>query len=92
MNDVSRALYQLIVYQTISRIRHAHDMSSVEANASYIQKWALYQIAVMLLCSIIQVFSIRQLFKPVKSTKIPSSKKSTPIFPSQPSHSFIIAH
>lgn len=92
MNDVSRALYQLTVYQTISRIRHAHDLSSVEANASYIQKWALYQIAAMILCSMIQVFSIRRLFKPIKPTKIPSSKNSTPIFPPQPSHSFIIAN
>ena len=55
-------------------------MYFAEANASYIQKWALYQIAAMILCAIIQVYFIRRLFKPTKPMK-----KSNPIFSPQSS-------
>ncbi len=62
-------------------------MYTVEANASYVQKWALYQILAMIICSIIQVFTIRRLFKsPI------SNKKSNQNFHSQTSDYFIIAN
>jgi hypothetical protein len=44
-------------------------MYTVEANADYVQKWAICQILIMILCSMIQVFSIRRLFKSTKPTK-----------------------
>jgi hypothetical protein len=66
---MSGTLYQLTAYQTIAHVQHAHDMYTVEANANYVQQWAIYQIIIMILCSISQVFSIRSLFKSTKPTK-----------------------
>jgi hypothetical protein len=67
-------------------------MYAVEANASYVQKWALYQILTMIICSIIQVFSIQRLFKSPISNKKSSNKKSNQQFHPQTSDYFIIAN
>lgn len=68
-------------------------MYTVEANASYVQKWALYQILAMIICSIIQVFTIRRLFKSTISKKTTSSyKKSNQDFHSQRSDYVIMAN
>ncbi|CAF0852626.1 unnamed protein product [Adineta ricciae] len=68
LNDISGTLYRLTAYQTVARVQDIHDLYWVEANESYVQSWAICQIIAMILCSIIQVFSIRRLFK---SRKLP---------------------
>jgi hypothetical protein len=72
---MSSTLYQLTAYQTIARVHHVYDLYAVQANANYVQQWALCQILTMMICSIIQVFSIRRLFKPTISNKTSSYKK-----------------
>jgi len=53
----------MTAYQTLARVQHAHDVYFADANRNYIQKWALGQIGLMIICSFIQVFFIRRLFK-----------------------------
>jgi hypothetical protein len=65
-----------------------HDLYWVEANESYVQNWAICQIIAMILCSIVQVFSIRRLFKSTLSKKL--SRPQTFQSPSSPH--FIITH
>ncbi|CAF0940901.1 unnamed protein product [Rotaria sp. Silwood1] len=89
---ISKGLYRLTAYQTIERVQHAHDLYAVEANASYVQKWALCQIIAMIVCSIIQVFSIRRLFKSTISSKTSLSRKSNENFNPRTSPYFILAN
>ncbi|CAF4647358.1 unnamed protein product [Rotaria socialis] len=63
LNNISGRLYRLSAYQTVARVQHLHDMYAVEANASYVQYWAIWQIITMIVCSATQVYSIRRLFK-----------------------------
>ena len=72
---MSSTLYQVTAYQTIAHVHHLHDVFSVETNASYVQNWAICQIIAMIVCSMVQVFSIRRLFLSSTSTK-PSSTKN----------------
>lgn len=60
---MSHVLYLMTAHQTIAHVHHASDMYAVEANATYVQNWAICQMIAMILCSIIQVVSIRHLFK-----------------------------
>ncbi|CAF1664743.1 unnamed protein product [Adineta ricciae] len=87
LNDISGTLYRLTAYQTVARVQDIHDLYWVEANESYVQSWAICQIIAMILCSIIQVFSIRRLFKSVTPKKKSSYNQS---FPSTTSPHFII--
>ncbi|CAF4412387.1 unnamed protein product [Rotaria magnacalcarata] len=63
LNTISGKLYRLSAYQTVARVQHLHDTYAVEANASYVQYWAIWQILTMIVCSATQVYSIRRLFK-----------------------------
>lgn len=76
----------------MARVHNAHDLYLVEDNASYVQNWAICQIIAMLVCSAIQVFSIRRLFKSQISNKGSSNKKNNPYFNAQPPTHFIIAN
>ncbi|CAF1592331.1 unnamed protein product [Rotaria magnacalcarata] len=48
LNTISGKLYRLSAYQTVARVQHLHDTYAVEANASYVQYWAIWQILTMI--------------------------------------------
>lgn len=74
---MSHVLYLMTAHQTIAHVHHASDMYTIEANATYVQNWAICQMIVMILCSMIQVASIRRLFKTtISSMKSYGSKTS----------------
>jgi hypothetical protein len=84
---MSSTLYRMTAFQTIARVHHVHDLYWVEANESYVQNWAICQIITMIICSVVQVVSIRRLFKSTIS-----NKKHNQNFNSQTSHHFIISN
>ncbi|UJR30932.1 hypothetical protein I4U23_018444 [Adineta vaga] len=87
LGDISSTLYRLTAYQTVARVHDVYDLYWVEANESYVQNWAICQILAMILCSIIQVFSIRRLFISATPQKKSSYNQN---FRSQSSPHFLI--
>ncbi|CAF2499512.1 unnamed protein product [Rotaria sp. Silwood2] len=92
LGNISTTLYRLTAYQTIGRVHHLHDLYTVEANASYVQNWAICQIITMIVCSMIQVFSIRRLFKSTISNKTSFNRKHNENFSPRASTHFILAN
>lgn len=78
VTSVIRAIYQITAYQTIQRVHHTHDLYAVEDNGKYVQLWAISQIIIMLICSILQVYIIRHLFKSNNPKKSSNSVRFVP--------------
>ncbi|CAF3656323.1 unnamed protein product [Adineta steineri] len=89
LGNISHTLYRVSAFQTAGRVHEVRDLYTIQANKIYVQHWAIIQILTMIICSMIQVYSIRRLFASTISKKTSSNTKFNQSFNSQPTPHFI---
>ncbi|CAO1369031.1 unnamed protein product [Diamesa serratosioi] len=62
ISTVEKNLYEMFQYQSHSRAIEARDFALITDNNSYVQKWSIAQISVIIVVTTIQVYFVRKLF------------------------------
>ena len=66
--SVEQEIQQMRRYQTISKERKGKDFRLVRDNLRYIKNWSLLQCTLVILCTTVQVYFVRNLFKDPRDT------------------------
>jgi len=66
LKTVDQRIQIMRQFQTMSRGVEARDFNLIQDNSSYVQKWSLAQIAVVIICTIVQVNFVKSFFKDPK--------------------------
>ncbi|XP_045163838.2 transmembrane emp24 domain-containing protein 5-like [Mercenaria mercenaria] len=63
MQNVQESLAAAFIYQAERRMHVVRDWYLVTSNNTYIQTWSMCQCCIVIVCSIVQVFFVRRLFR-----------------------------
>lgn len=69
LRSVDQRIQVMRQFQSMSKGSEARDFNLIQDNSSYVQTWSMAQIAVVIICTVVQVHFVKSLFKDPRDQK-----------------------
>merc|ERR1712242_577968 len=75
LKTVDQRIQMMKQFQSQSRSSETRDYNLLQGNAGYVQTWSIVQLAVIILCTVVQVYFVKSFFKDPRDGKSSSGVK-----------------
>merc|ERR1719397_1330210 len=69
LRSVDQRIQVMRQFQSMSKGSEARDFNLIQDNSNYVQTWSMAQIAVVIICTVVQVHFVKSLFKDPRDQK-----------------------